>query len=138
MASSGCFTGLEERTEGLFLPAKTSQWKSSSVFDGTLCFFTALFDLPGDSGKGKQVIVVVLHFVTQDRLSAGSTDIKLPTVPQGVLQGVGFIAINSDTGWERKMPGFDGVIAVVYADVHGFTHPFLTIVENLRFLLVRA
>ena len=36
------------------------------------------------------------------------------------------------------MPGFDGVVAVVYADVHGFSHPFLTIVENLKFLLVKS
>ena len=42
------------------------------------------------------------------------------------------MGIFRDTGWERKMPGFDGVIAVVYADVHGFAHPFLVIVENLR------
>ena len=34
------------------------------------------------------------------------------------------------------MPGFDGVVAVVYADVHGFAHPFLAIVENLEGLLV--
>ena len=36
------------------------------------------------------------------------------------------------------MPGFDGVVAMVDANVHGFTHPFLTIVENLRFLLVKS
>ena len=36
------------------------------------------------------------------------------------------------------MPGFDCVIAVVDADVHGFVHPFLVIVENLRFLLVKS
>ncbi|MFR1800626.1 MAG: hypothetical protein ACLSWS_01060, partial [Faecalispora jeddahensis] len=40
------------------------------------------------------------------------------------------------TGWERKMPGFDGVIAVVYTDVHDCSHPFLAIVENLEGLLV--
>ena len=122
--------------EGLFLTAKTSQRQSSSEFDGTLCFFTALFDLLGDGGKSKQVIVVVLHFVAQDRLSAGSADIEFPAVFQRVLQGVGFMAVNSDTGWERKMPGFDGVVAVVDTDVHGFSHPFLTIVENLEGLLV--
>ena len=43
-----------------------------------------------------------------------------------------------NTGWERKMSGFDGVIAMVDADVHGFVHPFLVIVENLRFLLVKS
>ena len=46
------------------------------------------------------------------------------------------MGILCNTGWERKMPGFDGVIAVVDADVHGFSHPFLTIVENLEGLLV--
>ena len=137
-AASQAWKNAEGIPEGLFLLVKTSQRKSSSEFDGILCFFTALFDLLGDSGKGKQVVVVVLHLVVLDRLSAGSTDIKLPTVLQRVLQGLRFVRIFRDTGWERKMPGFDGVIAVVYADVHGFTHPFLTIVENLRFLLVRA
>ena len=38
--------------------------KSDSKFDGTLCFFIALFDLFGDGGKGKQVVIVVLHFVS--------------------------------------------------------------------------
>ena len=46
------------------------------------------------------------------------------------------MGIFRDTGWERKMPGFDGVVAVVDTDVHGFIHPFLTIVENLEGLLV--
>ena len=122
--------------EGLFLTAKTGQRQSSSKFDGTLCFFTALFQFLGDGGKGKQVVIVVFHFVSQDRLSAGSADIKLPAVLQRVLQGVGFVGIFRDTGWERKMPGFDGVVAVVDTDVHGFSHPFLTIVENLEGLLV--
>ncbi len=34
------------------------------------------------------------------------------------------------------MPGFDGVIAMVDANVHDFSHPFLAIVENLEGLLV--
>lgn len=34
------------------------------------------------------------------------------------------MGILRDTGWERKMPGFDGVVAVAYADVHIFSHPF--------------
>ena len=34
------------------------------------------------------------------------------------------------------MPGFDGVVAVVYTDVHDCSHPFLAIVENLEGLLV--
>ena len=46
------------------------------------------------------------------------------------------MGIFGDTDWERKIPGFDGVIAVLYADVHGFAHPFLAIVENLERLLV--
>ena len=32
------------------------------------------------------------------------------------------------------MPGLDGVVVMVDADVHGFAHPFLTVVENLRAL----
>ena len=35
------------------------------------------------------------------------------------------------------MSGFDGVIAMVDADVHGFAHPFWLILENLRSLLVK-
>ena len=35
------------------------------------------------------------------------------------------MGIGGDTGWERKMPGLDGVVAMVDADVHGFAHPFL-------------
>ena len=61
--------------------------------------------------------------------------LKLPAEFQCVLQGVGFMGILCNTGWERKMPGFDCVIAMVDANVHGFTHPFLLVVENLRFLL---
>ncbi len=122
--------------EGLFLPAKSGQRQSGSEFDGTLWHSAPLLDLLGDGGKGKQVVIVVLHFVSQDRLSAGSADIKLPAVLQCVLQGVGFMGIFRNTGWERKMPGFDGVVAVVDTDVHGFSHPFLTIVENLEGLLV--
>ena len=38
----------------------------------------------------------------------------------------------------QKMPGFDGVIAMVDANVHGFAHPFWLVVENLRFLLVKS
>ena len=36
------------------------------------------------------------------------------------------------------MPGFDGVIAMVDANVHGFAHPFWLVVENLKFLLVKS
>ena len=36
------------------------------------------------------------------------------------------------------MPGFDGVITMVDANVHGFAHPFWLVVENLRFLLVKS
>ena len=120
--------------EGLFLTAKSGQRQPCCEVYGTLSLFSALFNLFGDSGKGKQVVVVVLHLVPQDGLPARPAHEKLPAVLQRVLQGVGFMAVNSDTGWERKMPGFDGVIAVVYADVHGFAHPFLTVVENLRAL----
>ena len=47
------------------------------------------------------------------------------------------MGIFSDTGWERKMPGLDGVIAVADTDVHGFAHPFWSIVENLEFCWFR-
>ena len=120
--------------EGLFLTAKASQRQPCGKLDGTLSLFSALFELLGNGGKGKRVVVVVLHLVSQDGLSARPAHEEFPAVLQRVLQGVGFMAVNSDTGWERKMPGFDGVIAVVYADVHGFSHPFLTVVENLRAL----
>ena len=36
------------------------------------------------------------------------------------------------------MPGFDCVIAMVDANVHGFAHPFWLVVENLKFLLVKS
>ena len=72
--------------------------------------------LLGDGGKGKQVVIVVFHFVAQDRLSTGCADIEFPAVLQCVLQGVGFVGIFRDTGWERKVPSFDGVVAVINAD----------------------
>ena len=122
-------------SEGLFLPAKSGQRQPGGNAHRTLRFSTSLFDFLGDGCKSKQVVIVVFHFVTQDRLSAGSADIKLPAEFQCVLQGVGFMGILCNTGWERKMPGFDCVIAMVDANVHGFTHPFLLVVENLRFLL---
>ena len=46
--------------------------------------------------------------------------------------------LGGDTGWERKMPGLDGVVAMVDADVHGFAHPFLAVVENLVSCWLRA
>lgn len=121
--------------ERLLLPAKPGQREAGCDGDGTLRLGTPLLDLFGDGRKGKQVVIVVFHFVAQDRLSAGSADIKLPAEFQCVLQGVGFMGILCNTGWERKMPGLDGVIAMVDANVHGFTHPFLLVVENLRSLL---
>ena len=36
------------------------------------------------------------------------------------------MGIGGDTGWE-KMPGLDGVVVMVDADVHGFAHPFLAV-----------
>ncbi len=121
--------------EGLFLTSKSGQRQPGGNAHRTLCFSTSLFDFLGDGCKGKQVVIVVFHFVAQDRLSAGPADIKLSAEFQCILQGVGFMGILCNTGWERKMPGFDCVIAMVDANVHGFTHPFLLVVENLRFLL---
>ena len=122
--------------EWLFLPAKSSQRQPGGNVYGTLCRSAALFKFLGDGGKGKQVVIVVFHLVAQDRLPVRPAHEKLPAVLQRVLQGVGFMGIFRDTGWERKMPGFDGVIAVVYTDVHDCSHPFLAIVENLEGLLV--
>ena len=48
------------------------------------------------------------------------------------------MGIGGDTGWKRKMPGLDGVVAMVDADVHGFAHPFLAVVENLVSCWLRA
>ena len=98
-------------------------------------FFSALLDLSCNGCKGKAGNNCRSLFLFR-RIGClpVSAHIKLPTVFQRVLQGVGFMAVNSDTGWKRKMPCLDGVIAVVYADVHGFAHPFLTVVENLRAL----
>ena len=110
--------------KGLFLAAKPGQRQSGGNVYGTLRFSAALFDLPGDGGESQQIVVVVLHFVAQDGLSAGPAHEELPAVLQRVLQGVRLMGILRDTGWERKMPGFDGVVAVVYADVHTFSHPF--------------
>ena len=66
-------------------------------------------------------------FVQEIFLSAGSADIKLPAEFQCVLQGVGFMGILCNTGWERKMPGFDCVIAMVDANVHGFCLAFVVV-----------
>ena len=44
--------------------------------------------------------MVIFHLVSQDRLPAGSADIKLSTEFQCVLQGVGFMGILCNTGWE--------------------------------------
>ncbi|MFR1306842.1 hypothetical protein [Hominenteromicrobium sp.] len=46
------------------------------------------------------------------------------------------MGIFRDTGWERKVPSFDGVVAVINADVHVFSHPFLVVVENLESRLI--
>lgn len=124
--------------EGLLLPAKPSQRKAGCNGNGALCLGAPLLDFFGDGRKGQQVVVLVLHLVSQDRLSAGPAHEELSTVLQCVLQGVGFMGIGGDTGWERKMPGLDGVVAMVDADVHGFAHPFLAVVENLVSCWLRA
>ena len=107
-------------SEEFLFSAESGQRQTGGKGYGTLCVFSALLDLSCNGCKGKQVIIVVLCFIPQNRLPAGSAHIKLPTVFQRVLQGVGFMAVNSDTGWKRKMPCLDGVIAVVDSDVHGF------------------
>ena len=124
--------------EGFLLPAKPGQRKAGCDGNGTLRLGAPLLDFFGDGRKGQQVVVLVLHLVSQDRLPAGPAHEELSTVLQRVLQGVGFVGIGGDTGWERKMPGLDGVVAMVDADVHGFDHPFLAVVENLVSCWLRA
>ena len=124
--------------ERLLFPAKPSQRKAGCDGDGTLRLGAPLLDLFGDGRKGQQVVVLVLHLVSQDRLPAGPAHEELSTVLQRVLQGVGFMGIGGDTGWKRKMPGLDGVVAMVDADVHGFAHPFLAVVENIVSCWLRA
>mgnify|MGYP005778929635 CR=1 FL=1 len=51
----------------------------------TLWHSAPLLDLLGDGGKGKQVVVVVLHLVPQDRLPARPAHEELPAVLQRVL-----------------------------------------------------
>ena len=77
--------------EGLLLPAKPSQRKTGCDGDGTFRLGAPLLDLFGDGRKGQQVVVLVLHLVSQDRLSAGPAHEELSTVLQRVLQGVGFL-----------------------------------------------
>ena len=124
--------------EGFLLPAKPGQRKAGCDGDGTFRPGATLLDFFGDGRKSQQVVVLVLHLVSQDRLSAGPAHEKLSTVLQRVLKGVGFMGIGGDTGWERKMPGLDGVVAMVDADVHGLTHPFLAVVENIVSCWLRA
>ena len=124
--------------EGLFLPAKPGQRKAGCDGDGTFRLGAPLLDFFGDGRKGQQVVVLVLYLVSQDRLSARPAHEKLPAILQCVLQGVWFVGIGGDTGWKRKTPGFDGVVAMVDADVHGFAHPFLAVVENLVSCWLRA
>ena len=62
--------------------------------------------------------VIVLGLVPQNGLAASAAHIELPFKLQCVLQGVWFAGIQRDSRRERKVPGFDGGIAVVDADVH--------------------
>ena len=107
-------------SEEFLFSAESGQRQTGGKGYGTLCVFSALLDLFGDGCKSEQIVIVVLCFVPQNRLSAGSAHEKLPAVFQRVLQGVRLVGIFRDTGWERKMPGLDGVIAVVDSDVHVF------------------
>ena len=111
--------------EGLFSRPNPARGSPAAMVTEQSVLGAPLLDLFGDGRKGQQVVVVVLHLVSQDRLPAGSAHEELSTVLQRVLQGVGFMGIGGDTGWKRKMPGLDSVVAMVDADVHGFAHPFL-------------
>lgn len=88
-------------SEGLLLPAKPGQGKAGSDVDGTLRPGSPLPDLFGNGRKGQQIVVFVLHLVSQDRLPAGPAYEEFSTVLQGVLQRVGFMGIGGDTGWEK-------------------------------------
>ena len=124
--------------EGLLLPAKPGQRKADCDGNGTFRLGAPLLDFFGDGRKGHQAVVLALHLVSQDRLPAGPAHKELSTILQRVLQSVGFMGIGGDTGWERKIPGLDGVVAMVDADVHGFAHPFLAVGENLVSCWLRA
>ena len=74
----------------------------------------------------QQVVVVVDGFIALDRLPSGSANKKTPAELKESLPGVRFVAaVGCKTGWERTMPRFDGVIAVINANVHGFCLTFV-------------
>ena len=104
--------------ERLFLPSKGSQGQAGGDTDGALGLRAALSDLFGDGREGEKIIVIVLGLVPQNGLAASAAHIELPFKLQCVLQGVWFAGIQRDSRRERKVPGFDGGIAVVDADVH--------------------
>ena len=113
------------RTEQVFperflFPAESGQGQARAKVHGTFSFFSALLDFFCDSCQGQKVIIVVFHFVSQDRLSAGSAHIILSLVFQRVLQGIWFVPVSCDTGWEGKMPGFDCVVPMIDSNVPVF------------------
>ena len=122
-------------SEGLFLPAKSGQRQPGGNAHRTLRFSTSLFDFLGDGCKSKQVVIVVFHFVTLGsavcRFRRHKTSRRIPVC-------FARCRVHGNTLQYRlgkKNAGFDCVIAMVDANVHGFTHPFLLVVENLRSLL---
>ena len=113
------------RTEQVFperflFPAESGQGQARAKVHGTFSFFSALLDFFCDSCQGQKVIIVVFHFVSQDRLPAGSAHRILSLVFQRVLQGIWFVPVSCDTGWEGKMPGFDCVVPMIDSNVPVF------------------
>lgn len=109
--------------ERLFISAIPCQWQPCSNSYRTHCRSTSLLHLFCNGSKCKQVVVVILGLIPQNRLAASAAN-KIPSFQfQRVLQRVGFVAVNSHTCWERKMPGFDGVVTMIDTNVHVLSFP---------------
>ena len=107
-------------SEFLLVPAKAGQRQARRDGDAALRRGAAGLQLLRDGGQRQQVVAVGLGLVFLQRLAARAAEIKIPAELQQVPAGVRFLAaIRGDTGWERKIPGLDGVVAVVDANVHG-------------------
>ena len=118
------FTGWEERSRysrnAFFSRPNPAKGRPAPRFTAHSLFFSAVLDFFCDSCQGQKVIIVVFHFVSQNRLPAGSAHIILSLVFQRVLQGIWFVPVSCDTGWEGKMPGFDCVVPMIDSNVPVF------------------
>ena len=120
-------------SEGLFLPTKSGQRQARGEGYRTFLRLSALPDLFGDGRQGQQVVVVVGCLAAQKRLPTGSAHKKSAAVFQRVLQGVGFVGVRHDTGWEGKMPGFDCVVPMIDSNVPVFLILSLALLKNAGF-----